>query len=250
MGYSQHAGGGWNGDLLVADWDQIAKAERVCDIHVKRFKAAEVDVIVFPDGLHRFPLAEGALSQPGNNRVTQRKSRAAIQREHAERMRQLDEASNVQEEPGISSGAGQPFARDDPAPSTPKGETGPTDAVHSDDAMDGNEDYWTLNKSVLIRHHVEPRTKLFTLKEAQPPIPPRFIDVVRYTTTDLDAACESFIQDIWVEESDRELSDSWVGTTSFDLIQLQPPRGYHWAQDRLTKNDKRSKRPKPIYPEA
>ena len=264
IGYSQHAGGGWNGDLLVLDWEQMAKAERVCDVQIKRFKAAEVDVIVFPDGSFRFPLAEGALSQPGNNRAIKRKTRAQIHQEHAERMRELDESSSVHVEPGTSYG-GAHGSQDDSAQSTPIGGAqgplsdsapniptgGARGSLVPDYVSEGeNEDYWTLNKSVLIRHHVIPRTKLFTLKEALPPIPRRYIDVVRYTTTDLDAGCESFIQDVWVEEGDRELSDSWVGTTSFDLIQLQPPRGYHWAQGRLTKNDKRSKRPKPIYPEA
>ena len=153
IGYSQHAGGGCNGDLLLIDWEQLSFAERVCDVHIKRFKAAEGDVIKFSDGSHRFPLAEGALSQPGNNRVIRRKTRAEVEEEHADRMRQLDDESEVHEEELSPDGGGQ-LPRLDPAPSTPGG-----DIVPDDDTIDDGEDYWTLNKSVLKRHHVKPRTK-------------------------------------------------------------------------------------------
>ena len=42
IGYSLNIGGGWSGDLLVADWEDIEAAERPKDVYIKRFKAQEV----------------------------------------------------------------------------------------------------------------------------------------------------------------------------------------------------------------
>ena len=44
LGYAQHAGGGWTGDLIISDWEQIENATTNSDIHTKRFKAEEVVV--------------------------------------------------------------------------------------------------------------------------------------------------------------------------------------------------------------
>lgn len=67
VGYEQQAGGGWSGDLLLADWDEIENAECIADMCVKRFKAKEVEVVKV-NGKERFPLAEGDLKQPGAER--------------------------------------------------------------------------------------------------------------------------------------------------------------------------------------
>ena len=42
MGYTQHAGGGWTGDLEVADWEEIERAQTPSQVHIKRFKAQEI----------------------------------------------------------------------------------------------------------------------------------------------------------------------------------------------------------------
>jgi len=57
VGYHQFAGGAWSGDLEIIDWDDMAKATHVNQVHKKRFKAAEVTVVPFAGGF-RFPLAE------------------------------------------------------------------------------------------------------------------------------------------------------------------------------------------------
>ena len=64
VGYAQNAGGGWTGDLLVADWDEIEKAQNHKNIHVKRFKAAEVQTLRLGDSF-RFPMRDGTLKQAG-----------------------------------------------------------------------------------------------------------------------------------------------------------------------------------------
>ena len=67
LGYDQQEGGGWSGDLLVLDWEQIENALHFSDIHIKRFRAAEVHAPKV-SGEFRYPLAEGALRQPGSER--------------------------------------------------------------------------------------------------------------------------------------------------------------------------------------
>ena len=63
MGYDQQAGGGWSGNLLLADWDTIENASNVSGVYILKFKSKEV----FPvqsQGKFRFPLDEGVLCQP------------------------------------------------------------------------------------------------------------------------------------------------------------------------------------------
>ena len=66
VGYSERAGGEWNGDLLIADWDQIENAERAADVKIKRCPASEVKVCKL-NGKFRFPVKEGSLKQPPSN---------------------------------------------------------------------------------------------------------------------------------------------------------------------------------------
>ena len=76
LGYEQQEGGGWSGDLLVLDWEEIEQAEHFSDIHIKRFKASEVETSKL-SGNFRFPLAEGLIRQPGSERhLTARKRRS------------------------------------------------------------------------------------------------------------------------------------------------------------------------------
>jgi len=67
LGYEQQEGGGWSGDLLVLDWEEIENASHFSDIHIKRFKHSEVSTAKVGDNF-RFPLAEGVIRQPGSDR--------------------------------------------------------------------------------------------------------------------------------------------------------------------------------------
>ena len=40
-GYALNSGGGWTGDLIIADWHDIEKYV-ASEVHVKRFKSEEV----------------------------------------------------------------------------------------------------------------------------------------------------------------------------------------------------------------
>ena len=76
LGYAQHAGGGWNGDLFVVDWEELAAAQHFSDIHIKRFKQKEVTAKLVAVDCHkahngamafRVPVADGMLRQPGSS---------------------------------------------------------------------------------------------------------------------------------------------------------------------------------------
>lgn len=45
IGYEQQCGGGWSGDLLPVDIEQIEHSVTLSDIHPKRFKADEVRAV-------------------------------------------------------------------------------------------------------------------------------------------------------------------------------------------------------------
>jgi hypothetical protein len=45
MGYSQISGGGWNGDLLIIDAEELSTKDTIKSITIKRFKADEVTAV-------------------------------------------------------------------------------------------------------------------------------------------------------------------------------------------------------------
>ena len=53
------------------------------------------------------------------------------------------------------------------------------------------------------RHHVELRVQLYVRKEESFSIPLKYIDVIRSTHTDLDAAQEKRIDDYWNVDGNR-----------------------------------------------
>ena len=63
LGYDQQAGGGWSGDLLLADQEELAAADSVSDVYIRRIPQKEVEVILV-GGKWVFPLAVGSLQQP------------------------------------------------------------------------------------------------------------------------------------------------------------------------------------------
>ena len=79
VGYHQNAGGGWSGDVLIHDWEDIESATHSSDIHTKRFKAAEIKPVKV-GGEFRFPLFEGDLSQPGQRAKDSRRQTTRAKR--------------------------------------------------------------------------------------------------------------------------------------------------------------------------
>ena len=111
------------------------------------------------------------------------------------------------------------------------------------------EDTWTITADVLIRHHITPRIKLFVPTEANCPLPLKYIDVLRKTTTDIDEAAEAQIDDFWYDSDPKELSTSWTGRTVFTLLRPAPPDGYKWVEGRLTRLQTTT-RPDSVWPEV
>ena len=54
------------------------------------------------------------------------------------------------------------------------------------DAGEAINDFWSMSGSFICRHHVEPRVKLYSLREESFPISLKYIDVTRTTHTNLD----------------------------------------------------------------
>ena len=83
-------------------------------------------------------------------------------------------------------------------------------------------------------------------KEESFQIPLKYIDVVRSTHGDLDAAQEKRIDDYWNVDENRSLSDSW---TDFTLLNEISPKGYMWSGRRMT-NIQTTSRPDHIRSDA
>ena len=45
------------------------------------------------------------------------------------------------------------------------------------------------------------------------PVPLKYIDVVRQTKTEIDSVLECTINDLWIEDKDTDLSETWIDTT-------------------------------------
>ena len=101
------------------------------------------------------------------------------------------------------------------------------------DAGEAMKDFWSMSGNFIYRHHVEPRVKLYSPREESFPIPLKYIDVSRTTPTNLDVKQEKGIDDYWIIEGSRDLSDPWTGFTQFTLLEEEPPDGYMWSGERL-----------------
>ena len=116
------------------------------------------------------------------------------------------------------------------------------------DAGEAINDFWSMSGNFKYRHHVEPRVKLYSLKEKSFPIPLKYIDVSRITHTNLEVEQERRIDDYWNIDGSRDLSDLWTGFTQFTLLEEEPPDGYMWSWWRLTRKQLTS-RPDHLWPE-
>ena len=98
------------------------------------------------------------------------------------------------------------------------------------DAGEAINDLWSMSGNFIYRHHVEPRVKLYSPREASSPVPVKYIDVSRTTRTNLDVEQERRIDDYWNIDGSRDLSDSWTGFTQFTLLEEKPPDGDMWSR--------------------
>ena len=74
-----------------------------------------------------------------------------------------------------------------------------------------------------------PRVNLYSPREESLLVPLKYIDVSRTTRTNLEVMQERRIDDYWIIDGSRALSDYWRGFTQFVLLEEKPPDGYMWS---------------------
>ena len=151
LGYDQRAGGGWSGDLYVADWEEIENAENFNEIYKKRFKASEVDTIKI-DGEYRFPLSEGLLKQPEVELSRMKRRRHRRKKTAGSDPLQGNQEGDDGDENLLEEVGEQPIPPQDHVRGGAR-KTG--DQSLSED--DSDSDFWTLTNDTLTRHHKIPR---------------------------------------------------------------------------------------------
>ena len=92
-----------------------------------------------------------------------------------------------------------------------------------------------FQETFFYRHHVEPRVRLYVPREESFPIPPRYIDVTRATSATLDVLLERRIDDYWIIEGDRDLSDAWTGFPRFTILNAKPSRRVYMVREAADK---------------
>ena len=219
FGYALYAGGIWQGDILVADIEELETldASENCS---KRLNAKEV---IFPKerGKFTFPAADGRIKFVGGDQDLRT---STLIREHPIR------------------GEGHVDFRGESEVSLRP----PQDSLP--DAGEATNDFWSMSGNFIYRHHVEPRVKLYSPREESFHNPLKYIDLSRTTRTNLDVKQDRRIDDYWNIDGSRDLADSWTGVTQFTLLEEKPPNGYMWSGGRLTKRQVTS-RPDRLRPE-
>ena len=93
VGYDTQAGGNWSEDLIIVDWDEMDRAERVSEITTKRFHHKEIRPIMTASNQFKFPLIDGELNQPGLSFIEKR--RIKDKQKHKSQIQQEEEESTV-----------------------------------------------------------------------------------------------------------------------------------------------------------
>ena len=158
----------------MIDVKEVEQAQRRTDIHVKRMKADEIELV--QDEKHIFfPVQTGRLVMPEDS-ASSRHRRSVTVRSEPERQSEI----LAEREPQSQSSTPQPVEQDtvirEPVESEP---------------IDESQDYWTLHDHSLVRHHKTPRTKLFIPTADSCPLPLRHLDVQRMTSTNIHSASEN-----------------------------------------------------------
>ena len=174
LGYKQQAGGGWSGDLMVVDWEEMF-ASSLSQIHLKELRSREVTPILNND-VWRFPCASGALRQPGFNQLE-----LPDPEPFGAGGNSMPAEDDSEEQLALQDAEGKPAEGDcdagDRLKLTADGMPSSADEV----AKVLEEDFWTTNGNVLVCHHRVPRTNLFTPSDPECPLPTKYPDVTRRT---------------------------------------------------------------------
>ena len=205
--------------MLVADIEELETTD-ASEIYSTRLNAKEV---TFPkeNGEFIFPIADGRIKPLGRDQ-------------------DLRTSTSIRELP-IRGESHVDFLGESEGSLPPPHDSFP-------DAGEAINDFWSMSRNFIYRHHVEPRVKLYSPREESFPIPLKYIDVSRTTHTKLDVKQERHIDDYWNIDGSRDLSDPWTGFTQFTLFSGKPPDGYMWSGVRL-KRKQLTSRPDHLWPE-
>ena len=130
-----HAGGIWNGDILVADVEDLESLD-LSGIHARRLNAKEVLMPKNSDNF-KFPVADGTVRLVWRDQVFRK-------------------SISIQDHP----------ARDEEHNDVLQGESDGSPPFNTlTDGGEARNDFWTIAGNYIYRHHVEPRVELYVPKE-------------------------------------------------------------------------------------
>ena len=241
IGYKMSSEAKWDGTVLIVDCEELSLAEGPAPhaVHLRRVDIREITV----QQNNSFPLAEGKLKQPiSEHQEGQRRIR--IQWRGSLDTNDDEERPADNEDDRASPNGGADFQ--DP-------EFGQEVEARRDSEIlkDETDDRITLNRECITVHILVPRTSMFIPTEENMPLPFEYIDVMRTTRTNIDGI-EAEIEDVWYDNANagRELTEPWVGTTTFYLVRPRPKKGYAWQYGNC--NGLRGTTPRPdfVHPEV
>ena len=205
LGNALIAGRTWKEDILIADLEDLEKLGAP-EIYPRRINAKEV--IDFTKRRYpTFPAADGTAKLSGWHYDF---LESTLRREQT--VRSEDCSGELQGEPG---------------------ESQPTE--WTDDA-EARADLWSTQGDFIYRHRNEPRVYLYVSKEEAFPIPLKYIDVARSTSTDLDVMQGKRVDDYWNVDSNRRQSGSWRGFTKLTLMKEILTKRNTWSWGELDKS--------------
>ena len=147
------------------------------EIYAKRLNAKEV---IFPkeNGKFIFPVADGRIKFVGGDQ-------------------ELRTSTLIRDHPTQGESHLDFLGESEGSPPPPPQDSYP-------DAGEAINNFWSMSRNFMYRHHVEPRVKLYSPREESFPIPLKYIDVSRTTNTNLDVMRESRIDDYWNIDGSRD----------------------------------------------
>ena len=209
---SLHAGGIWEGDITVADSEELEEMD-ASELHARRLNAKEVFTPMSGEKFI-FASADGTVKLSAGDQV-------------------LRTSTSIWDRPDRGEEQGNPQGESDGSSSTP---------LRDSSRDDGTGDY-------IYHLHVEPRVKLNVQTEKSSPFHWNISNLTRATSTSRNVMPENSIEDYWTHTSlngkhiddywnvdgDRELSDTWRGFTRFTFFERKTPDGCAWSGRRLTR---------------
>ena len=196
--YALYAEGIWKGDMLVADIEQLDTMVG-SEIYSKRLDAKEV---IFPkeNGKFIFPAADGRIKFVGG-------------------YQELRASTLIRDHPIRGEGQRDFLGESEGSPPPPPQDSFP-------DAGEARNDFWSMSGNFIYRHHVEPRVKLYS---------PREESFLFHWNTLTSPELLLQIDDSWIIDGSRDLSDSWTGFTQFNPLGEKPPEGHMWSRGETDK---------------